>query len=201
MKMRQGGWSREVTQRELPIAKTIAGANMRLTPGGVRELHWHKEAEWSFMLAGNARITAVDNNGHNFVADVKAGELWFFPPGIPHSIQGLPPDGAEFVLAFPSGSFSEHSTFSITDMLSHMPKDALAKNFGVVPSAFDRIPRGERFIFEAPLPPPLQADAVKDPSGSVPLDMRFKLMEQRPPRRRTEPDAIRCRLICLAQIR
>jgi len=35
MKMRQGGWSREVTQRELPIAKTIAGVNMRLTPGGV----------------------------------------------------------------------------------------------------------------------------------------------------------------------
>ena len=71
MKMREGGWSREVTQRELPIAKTIAGVNMRLTPGGVRELHWHKEGEWSFMLAGNARITAVDNDGHNFIADVK----------------------------------------------------------------------------------------------------------------------------------
>ena len=36
MKIRQGGWSREVTQRELPIAKTIAGVNMRLTPGGER---------------------------------------------------------------------------------------------------------------------------------------------------------------------
>jgi oxalate decarboxylase len=127
MKMREGGWSREVTQRELPIAKTIAGVNMRLTPGGVRELHWHKEGEWSFMLAGNARITAVDNDGHNFVADVNEGDLWFFPPGIPHSIQGLPPDGAEFVLAFPNGGFSEDSTFSITDLFAHMPKPALAK--------------------------------------------------------------------------
>lgn len=88
VKMREGGWSREVTQRELPIAKTIAGVNMRLTPGGVRELHWHKEGEWSFMLAGNARITAVDNNGYNFVADVTEGDTWFFPSGIPHSIQG-----------------------------------------------------------------------------------------------------------------
>jgi len=84
------------------------------------------------------------------------------------------------VLAFPSGSFSENSTFAITDVFSHMPKDALAKNFGVEQSAFDRIPREERFIFEAPVPPPLQADAVPDPSGSVPLDMRFKLMEQKP---------------------
>jgi len=34
----------------------IAGINMRLTAGGARVPHWHKEAEWSFMLAGNARI-------------------------------------------------------------------------------------------------------------------------------------------------
>jgi oxalate decarboxylase len=54
VKMREGGWSREVTQRELPVATTIAGVNMRLTAGGTRELHWHKEAEWSFMIAGNA---------------------------------------------------------------------------------------------------------------------------------------------------
>jgi len=70
IKMRDGGWSREVTARELPAAKTIAGVTMRLTAGGVRELHWHKEAEWAFMLAGKARITAVDNDGHNFVDDV-----------------------------------------------------------------------------------------------------------------------------------
>jgi len=82
--------------------------------------------------------------------------------------------------ALNSYRFSENSTFSITDMFSHMPKDALAKNFGVQQSAFDRIPREERFIFQAPLPPPLQADVVPDPSGSVPLDMRFKLMEQNP---------------------
>ena len=180
MKMREGGWSREVTQRELPIAKTIAGVNMRLTPGGVRELHWHKEGEWSFMLAGNARITAVDNDGHNFVADVNEGDLWFFPPGIPHSIQGLPPDGAEFVLAFPNGGFSEDSTFSITDLFAHMPRPALAKNFGVDQTAFDRIPRQERFIFKAPIPPALQADAVQAPDGGVPLNMRFRLMQQKP---------------------
>ena len=33
---------------------------MRLTAGGVRELHWHVEAEWAIMLNGSARITAVD---------------------------------------------------------------------------------------------------------------------------------------------
>ena len=62
MTLKPGGWSREITARELPVATTLAGVNMRLTPGGVRELHWHKEVEWSFMLVGEARITAVDEN-------------------------------------------------------------------------------------------------------------------------------------------
>src|SRR5919197_2651430 len=43
----EGGWSREVTARELPIAKELARVNMRLEAGGIRELHWHKAAEWS----------------------------------------------------------------------------------------------------------------------------------------------------------
>jgi len=179
MKMREGGWSREVTQRELPIATTMAGVNMRLTPGGTRELHWHKQAEWSFMLAGQARITAVDNDGHNFIADVNAGDLWYFPSGIPHSIQGLGQDGCEFLLAFPDGQFSEDSTFAITDLFAHMPKDALAKNLGVDQKALDHIPSGEKFIFKVPLPPPLQADTVGSGVGAVPLDMAFHMMAQK----------------------
>ena len=83
---------REATIRELPISKTMAGVNMRLKAGGVRELHWHKEAEWSYMLKGKARITAVDELGRTFADDVSEGDLWYFPPGIPHSIQGLDSD-------------------------------------------------------------------------------------------------------------
>src|SRR5712671_3020620 len=90
-----GGWTRQVTVRELGISKDIAGVDMRLNAGSVRELHWHKEAEWAYVLYGRARITAVDPQGRNFVDDVGVGDLWFFPAGIPHSIQGLDPDGTE----------------------------------------------------------------------------------------------------------
>ena len=75
-----GGWTRQVTARELPISTTMAGVEMRLTAGGVRELHWHVEAEWAIMLNGNARITAVDHEGKSFVSDVGEGDLWLFPP-------------------------------------------------------------------------------------------------------------------------
>jgi oxalate decarboxylase len=178
MNLQDGGWSREVTQRELPIATEMAGVNMRLKTGGVRELHWHKQAEWSIMLAGNARITAVDNDGKNFIADVLAGDLWYFPAGIPHSIQGLGPDGCEFLLAFPDGSFSESSTFLLSEVFARTPKVVLSKNFGVTEDAFDRIPKEQLFIFEAPVPGPIESDVVPNPLGAVPLNMISRAADQ-----------------------
>jgi oxalate decarboxylase len=97
-RVESGGWTRQITTRELPVSTSMAGVEMRLTAGGVRELHWHVEAEWAIMLNGRARITAVDQNGKSFVSDVGEGDLWLFPPGIPHSIQGLGPDGCRFLL-------------------------------------------------------------------------------------------------------
>src|SRR3954469_5956949 len=161
------GWAREVTTRELPIATELAGVNMRLKPGGIRELHWHKEAEWAYMLAGRARITAVDQDGRNFIDDVGVGDLWNFPAGIPHSIQGLE-EGCEFLLVFDDGGFSENETFLITDWFKHTPRDVLAKNFGVPEAAFADIPidvEHERYIFSGQVPGPLAADAVESPAG------------------------------------
>ncbi len=90
----EGGWSREVTVRELPVSKTLAGVNMRLTAGGVRELHWHTAGEWAIMLYGTARITAIDADGKSFVADVKKNDLWFFPSGIHTRFRASTPTAA-----------------------------------------------------------------------------------------------------------
>src|SRR4051794_41543691 len=177
-----GGWAREVTTRELPIATELAGVNMRLKPGGARELHWHKEAEWAYMLAGRARITAVDEQGRNFIDDVGEGDLWNFPAGIPHSIQGLE-EGCEFLLAFDDGNFSENETFLITDWFAHTPRDVLAKNFGVPETAFAEIPIDvdhERYIFPTKIPGPIGSDAVDSPEGAVPQTFSHRLTEQEP---------------------
>lgn len=178
------GWAREVTVRQFPMAKAIAGVNMRLAKGAVRELHWHKPAEWAFMLYGTARITAVDQDGRKFVADVRDGDLWFFPGGIPHSIQGLAPDGCEFLLAFDDGNFSEDSTFLITDWMAHTPREVLAKNFGLDTAAFDKLPPKELYIFNAPLPGSLADDLAQSRQPDVPESYAFRLMEQTPIRTR-----------------
>jgi oxalate decarboxylase len=179
MILKHGGWSREITVRELPISTTIAGVNMRLTPGGVRELHWHQQAEWSYMILGRARITAVDQDGRNFIADVGQGDLWYFPPGIPHSIQGLE-EGCEFILVFDDGNFSDLNTLSISDWFAHTPKDVLSANFGVPKSAFKNIPSEQVYIFQGTVPGPLKSQKVMSPYGTVPLSFKHNLLAQEP---------------------
>src|SRR5437773_45361 len=125
----------------------VAGVNMRLTAGGVRELHWHTAGEWAIMLYGTARITAIDAGGKSFVADVKKNDLWYFPSGIPHSIQGLEPDGAEFMLVFDDGNFSEAETVLLSDSMAHIPREVLSKNFGVAAQALQSLPEKALFIF------------------------------------------------------
>jgi oxalate decarboxylase len=179
MQLNHGGWSREITVRELPIATTLAGVNMYLTPGGVRELHWHQQAEWSYVMLGRVRITSVDQEGRNFIADVGPGDLWYFPPGIPHSIQGLE-EGCEFLLVFDDGSFSDLNTLSISDWFAHTPKDVLSANFGVSESAFNTIPSKQVYIFQDTVPGSLESQKVQSPYGTIPLSFKHQLLAQTP---------------------
>jgi oxalate decarboxylase len=168
-----GGWTRQVTVRDLAISKTMAGVEMRLTAGGIRELHWHVSGEWAYMIYGSARITAVDPDGKSFVNDVKAGDLWLFPGGVPHSIQGLGPDGCKFLLVFNQGDFDEFSTFLLSDWFKHTPKEVLAKNFGVPASTFDNIPKEKLYIFQSDLPRPLAEEQQQAGEGTGTIDEKF----------------------------
>src|SRR3989440_6535494 len=170
----------------------MAGVNMRLPAGGVRELHWHTADEWAIMLYGAARITAIDKDGKSFVSDVKQNDLWYFPSGIPHSIQGLEPDGAEFMLVFDDGDFSESETLLLSDAMAHLPPDILSRNFGVAEDALKNLPRQELFIFQTDVPGSLEADQ-KAAAGALqrsPTDFAFRTM-QTPPTKVTKGGEVR----------
>jgi oxalate decarboxylase len=184
-RVQPGGWTRQVTVEDFPISKDIAGVNMRLTAGGIRELHWHEAAEWALMLSGKARITALDLDQRGFVKDVGKDDLWFFPPGVPHSIQGLEPEGCEFLLVFDNGNFSEGNTTLITDWLRHVPQEVLAKNWGVSDKALDglyTVPTEGLFIFQKGVPGPLEDDqrAIAGTKGGSAVAFDFPMHSMAP---------------------
>jgi len=181
-RIEEGGWTRQVTVRDLPISKKVAGVEMRLIRGGVRELHWHVGAEWAYMTAGTARITCVDHKGRGFVEDVNKGDLWLFPGGFPHSIQGVGDDGCQFLLVFNDGNFNEFQTFLLTDWMHHTPDSVLAKNFQVSEDVFRNVPERELFIFPRDLPRPLEEEKreVEAGNGAPPDSFAFFASKMQP---------------------
>src|SRR6202021_568107 len=79
-------------------------------------------------------------------------DLWYFPAGYPHSLQGLGPDGCEFVISFDNGAQSEFNTLLVTDWFAHTPPSVLAANFGVSAETFAKIPLNDRWIFQGKVP-------------------------------------------------
>ncbi|CAG8954097.1 hypothetical protein HYFRA_00009201 [Hymenoscyphus fraxineus] len=166
----RAGWSRQQNAAVLPAATEMAGVDMRLEEGGYRELHWHKAAEWAYILNGSARIQAMNEDGQTFVDDLSAGDVWFFPPGVPHSLQGLK-GGVEFILIFDTGEFSEDNTFLASEVFVRNPKDILSKTLGVPLKAWDNIPAGELFIFPGTnAPADIQEQNVVGSAGIVPVE-------------------------------
>jgi|HubBroStandDraft_3_1064219.scaffolds.fasta_scaffold00538_2 oxalate decarboxylase len=176
-RIQNGGWARQVTQADFAISEEISGVNMRLTAGGIREMHWHLAAEWGYMSYGNCRVTVLDDQGRAYVSDVKEGDIWYFPSGLPHSLQGLGPGGCEFILCFDDGKASEFNTLLLTDWVAHTPPEILALNFGVPAEAFSRIPLHNLWIFQGQLPGSLEAarTAATGAAGAPPYPYTFSL--------------------------
>lgn len=71
------GWARQQNEDVLPSATKFAGVDMRLAPHAYRELHWHTANEWSLILKGCVRLSAINENGQTFLDDVCAGRCSF----------------------------------------------------------------------------------------------------------------------------
>ena len=182
-RIEDGGWTRQVTAQELPSSLDLAGVTMRLTAGSYRELHWHTANEWAYMLYGNARVTVFNpEDGTIFIGDVAEGDLWFFPTGFPHSIQGLGPDGCEFLLVFDQGTFSEYTTSLLSGWLAHTPPQVLSQNLGIPEAQLSVLPQQGLYIFPGTVPGSLDDDrkAVGGSAVASKIDYTFRMKAMNP---------------------
>ena len=173
-------------QDDFKISTTIAGVNMRLGPGGVRELHWHQQAEWAIMTL---RHLPRHYSGPEWASSGGRCEgrrsLVFSGRLCRIRCRAWSPDGCEFVIAFDNGNSSEFNTLLVTDWIAHTPPEVLAKNFGVPVEAFKNIPLHNRWIYQSDLQaPPLDAVEAQMAAvaGKPPNPFVFRLGDMAPNR-------------------
>ncbi len=132
-------------------------------------------------------MTIVDPEGRIEIVDFAPGDIWYFPRGHAHSIQGLGlgPEEAKFLLVFDNGYFSEFATFSFSDWLAQTPKEIVAKNLNVPESDLKDLPNKEVYIARGPAPPPLPVTPISGRRTVLvpPLTHKYSLGSQKPYRR------------------
>jgi len=137
---------RLVSQREFPISSTMTGAILQIKPGGLRELHWHPNAdEWQYYIAGRARMTVFGSHGRARTDEFGAGDVGYAPMGYGHYIENIGSDDVQVLIVLSSGSYQ---SISLTDWIASTPPELLATNFGVPQSTFSSFARGNQVIRE-----------------------------------------------------
>jgi oxalate decarboxylase len=141
-----GGTLRVVSEREFPISQTITGAILKIRPGGLRELHWHPNAdEWQYYVSGRGRMTVFGSHGRARTEEFNPGDVGYVPTGYSHYLENIGADDLEILIAFNSGVYE---SISITGWMASNPRLLLATNFGVPESTFDKFPHREVIMAE-----------------------------------------------------
>jgi oxalate decarboxylase len=170
------GSARQHTVDEFPVSQSFAAVSMRLEPGALRELHWHAiAAEWAYVISGRCRVTVIAPSGDGEISDFGPGDVWYFPKGHGHSIQGLGPGECHFLLIFDDGRFSEFGTFSITDWMSRTPPGVLAQNLSLSLDAIAKLPKEEVYIVAGEVPPAALPPALNADLAPSQLNHKFRL--------------------------
>lgn len=178
-----GGITRGASVHQFPASQGIAGVSMRLAPGGMRELHWHANAaEWAYVVSGRCRTTIMHPDGSSAIDTFAPGDVWYFPRGWGHSIQGIGRDECHFILIFDNGDFSEDHTFSITDWLAHTPPEVVSQSLGISLADVGKLPKGEAYFAKGAVPDDKSFISAVRKDPALISAHRYPLMGQQPRR-------------------
>ncbi len=134
-----GGRDRVVTIKEFPINNTLTSVLQEINPGGIRELHWHPNAdEWQFYLSGRSRVTIFGAHGRARTEEFGPGQVCFVQQGFGHYVEQLGSEPTKLVILFNSPVFEE---ISISRWLSANPTSLIADNLGISDAEVARLPK------------------------------------------------------------
>jgi oxalate decarboxylase len=101
-------------------ATNLAALFIDLEPGGMREIHWHPDAdEIQYYLSGKARMTVFDavNNARTF--DFVAGDVGYVPRTLAHYIENTGDEPMRVINVFHT---AEYRDVSLNNWLALTPK-------------------------------------------------------------------------------
>jgi len=140
-----GGREWRIGQDRFPISRTVTGVILDLFPGGLRELHWHPNAdEWQYVIDGRVRVTLFGAHGRWRQETLDTGDVGYVPTGYGHSIENDSDEKpARLLVAFNTGHYQ---AIDLSLWLAANPDYLLTANLQVPASLIEKLPRHRVFI-------------------------------------------------------
>ncbi|WP_372579960.1 cupin domain-containing protein [Ruegeria hyattellae] len=139
-----GGREWLVSQAEFPISTTVTGVVLELEPNGMREFHWHPNAdEWQYVMSGSIGITIFGANGRFATETLNKGDVGYIPQGYGHSIENVGEEKARILIAFNTG---EYQAIDLSEWIAGNPDYLLAAHFNQKLGVVEKFPTQDVFI-------------------------------------------------------
>jgi oxalate decarboxylase len=146
-KRTKSGEVRVVDAQNFPASTTIAAAHVIVKPGGLRELHWHQNAdEWQYYVQGKGRMTVFFNGSKARTADFAAGDVGYVPQTLGHYIENTGDTDLIFIEMFKANRYQE---LSLSQWLAHTPPELVIQHLGISKETLNAIPKGRPDIVPA----------------------------------------------------
>jgi len=105
-----GGQVRVTDSSNFPAASTVAAALVEIEAGGMRELHWHPNAdEWQYYISGHGRMTVFASSGKARTFNYQAGDVGYVRFAMGHYIENVGDETLTFLEMFRSNRFADIS--------------------------------------------------------------------------------------------
>ena len=128
-----------IDARNFPVSTTIAAAHVIVHPGGLRELHWHQNAdEWQYYVKGKGRMTLFFNGGKARTADFNAGDVGYVPKTFGHYVENTGDTDLIFLEMFKANRFED---LSLSEWVTHIPPALVMEHLQISKDVLDQIPR------------------------------------------------------------
>jgi oxalate decarboxylase len=121
------------------VSKTIAATIVTIKPGGMRDMHWHPNAdEWNYWIKGSGRATVFNTGPAAITADFHPGDIGYVKKGLGHYVENTGSADLVYMEVFRADRFEE---VSLSDWLAHSPIDMVAETLNLDPSVIKQFPK------------------------------------------------------------
>src|SRR3981081_2507138 len=128
-KQSKGGDVRIADSSNFTVSTRIAAALVTVRPGGVREMHWHPNAdEWQYYLKGKARMTVFNTGPNALTMDFNPGDIGYVKRNLGHYVENVGDTDMQFIGVFRASQYEE---ISLSNWLTHTPPALVAQHLKI----------------------------------------------------------------------